>query len=1029
MRAGQEIFIMNTSQYTNSITNSQSPGNAATGIHLLSTQRAEGGEFFKIANSPSGCQFAVGCENHHVYVWTVGDNVQQRAFKGHTDRVYTVAWSPDGKRLASCSRDKRLIIWDVKTATPECVVTLDDTMLFALAWSPDGKRIAVTSQQQNIDLIEANTGRRQHRLVGHTGIIYSLHWSPDGSRIASGAADGTVRVWDWAQEQQLHILSGHTAEVLNIDWSPDGAMIASASVDKTIRLWHAETGTLRRTIDGHQQPVTAVLFSPDGLFLISQSRDATLRLLRCDTWSVVASLTKSRKQHSSYLSTPVFLDNGKLLATPSDQNTSIQFWQLDSKQLLSQKSALSTIHYTNAKVVLVGDTGVGKSGLGLVLAGKPFQATSSTHKRQVYSMDTQLVPVEKNVHKIHEIILWDLAGQPGYRLINQLHLSDVSVALVVYDSRNEVNPFAGVEHWLRALKQVQQQRCANQPPIKIFLIAARVDRGAVGVSQARIEELMRAMNVDQHFETSAKEGWQIAELGNAIRLAIDWESLPQVSSSILLTQIRRFIIDQQALGQNLFNQDNLYYHFLQSVKSTHTPEFRSQFDTCLDLFAARGLIEKLSFGDIILLQPEMVDSYASALVNAARREPDGLGCVQEEIALSGQFPIPAEDRLQSAGQEKILLIATVEKLLRHEIALRVRFDDTSLLVFPSQQTRDRPADFAPQGTGITFRFEGPIQSIYTTLIVRLAQSGLFKLNNIWKNAVEFISVPSNIICGLFLEEIHEGQAEVRLFFGENVNEYVRFQFEEYTYAHLKRRASVDTLSRHQIFTCPECNYVIPERAIEARQRRQANWLECPVCENRISLQNLQPSSGGDTQWIKKMDQVADEQRKRATVLTTVGGKRALQSFDVFLCHNHADKAQVRQIATQLRDCGLLPWLDEWELRPGMPWQNILEQQIENVKSVAVLVGENSIGPWQDMEQSAFLRQFVARQCPVIPVVLPNCKVLPNLPVFLAGMTWVDFRNTTPDPLQQLVWGITGERSTNFSPSSSSAEWRFLSDKK
>jgi hypothetical protein len=31
------------------------------------------------------------------------------------------------------------------------------------------------------------------------------------------------------------------------------------------------------------------------------------------------------------------------------------------------------VHYVNAKVVLVGDTGVGKSGLALVLNGQPYE--------------------------------------------------------------------------------------------------------------------------------------------------------------------------------------------------------------------------------------------------------------------------------------------------------------------------------------------------------------------------------------------------------------------------------------------------------------------------------------------------------------------------------------------------------------------------------------------------------------------------------------------------------------------------------
>jgi hypothetical protein len=75
----------------------------------------------------------------------------------------------------------------------------------------------------------------------------------------------------------------------------------------------------------------------------------------------------------------------------------------------------------------------------------------------------------------------------------------------------------------------------------------------------------------------------------------------------------------------------------------------------------------------------------------------------------------------------------------------------------------------------------------------------------------------------------------------------------------------------------------------------------------------------------------------------------------------------------------------------------------------VFVGHQGIGPWQELEIEAFLREFVRRGCPVIPVLLPNAVEKPILPVFLKGMTWVDFRVSEPDPILQLIWGIKGKK--------------------
>lgn len=159
-----------------------------------------------------------------------------------------------------------------------------------------------------------------------------------------------------------------------------------------------------------------------------------------------------------------------------------------------------------------------------------------------------------------------------------------------------------------------------------------------------------------------------------------------------------------------------------------------------------------------------------------------------------------------------------------------------------------------------------------------------------------------------------------------------------------------------------------------------------------------------------MGRVADKQRDCSTAASILQGKIAIGDFDVFLCHKN--KQEVKKVGEELKEQGILPWLDEWELQPGLPWQAVLEKQMKKIKASAVFVGKDGVGPWRDMELQAFLRQFMTREqkCPIIPVILPDCKDVPQLPIFLEGMTWVDFREQVPDPMKQLIWRITGERS-------------------
>jgi nucleotide-binding universal stress UspA family protein len=548
-----------------------------------------------------------------------------------------------------------------------------------------------------------------------------------------------------------------------------------------------------------------------------------------------------------------------------------------------------------------------------------------------------------------------------------------------------------------------------------FLVSARTDRGGVAVSRDRINAVMDELGFDRYFETSAKQRRNVRELAEAVREAIDWDALQKVSSTELFQSIKTFLTREKESGRVLSTADDLYRSFL---SSKHAPveshDLRVQFDTCIRRVEARGLIQRLSFGDLVLLQPELLDAYASALVNAALDEPDGLGCIAEEDARGGRFAIPKDERIANRGQEKLLLIATVEDMLRHEVALREQAQEGPYLVFPSQFTRDYPDAPDPVGKAVMFEFEGPIANVHATLCVRLARSGLLEVdrNRMYQNAAVYTARMGGA-CGLYLRHIDDGRAELALFFDQAASEQTRFEFEEYVHAHLRRRALPETIERRRIFVCsdPECGEAISDGQARRRRERGHTAIQCPVCEAEVSLLDREERLVvAHVSVVPEMDRAADDGRDREAAASVIEGKLASKDYDVFLCHNSADKPAVKKIGEQLKQRGILPWLDEWELRPGQPWQEALEEQIETIKCAAVFVGEKGIGPWEKRELRAFLRQFVKRECPVIPLLLDDAPDQPDLPVFFEDMTWVDFRELEPDPMEQLIWGITGERS-------------------
>ncbi|HKR58533.1 MAG TPA: toll/interleukin-1 receptor domain-containing protein, partial [Pyrinomonadaceae bacterium] len=140
---------------------------------------------------------------------------------------------------------------------------------------------------------------------------------------------------------------------------------------------------------------------------------------------------------------------------------------------------------------------------------------------------------------------------------------------------------------------------------------------------------------------------------------------------------------------------------------------------------------------------------------------------------------------------------------------------------------------------------------------------------------------------------------------------------------------------------------------------------------------------------------------------------ATLKFDVFLSHNSQDKPAVEALARQLEDkANLKVWLDKWNLVPGEPWQEALEEALDLSSTCAVFIGPSGIGPWHNEEMRSALDQRVReRNFRVIPLLLPGAK-LPNrggLPRFLSRLTWVDFRKGLDDAeaFHLLVCGVKG----------------------
>lgn len=144
-----------------------------------------------------------------------------------------------------------------------------------------------------------------------------------------------------------------------------------------------------------------------------------------------------------------------------------------------------------------------------------------------------------------------------------------------------------------------------------------------------------------------------------------------------------------------------------------------------------------------------------------------------------------------------------------------------------------------------------------------------------------------------------------------------------------------------------------------------------------------------------------------------------EDYDVFLSFNSKDGETVKDIALRLEGEGMRPFLPEWHLIPGRPFQEGLEKALSTSATVAVFFGPEHLGPWHREEMRVALMHAVEQGTPIIPVLLPGAHA-EDLPSFVRLRTWVDL-SADPSDLSRLVAGIQGR-----APGSGSAnEWRQL----
>ncbi len=983
------------------------------GVRLLRTLTGHDGTIGRIGWSPDGHLLVTPSKGGTVRIWDADSGLCLRTLCGHHRGVMAAAFDPDGRTLATGGGDGTTKLWDV--ASGELRTTLNSGICFAVAFSPRNHILATANDSFEVTLWELSTGAVLHRISGHDMFVFGVAFDAEGGMLATGSHDCTIRLWEIPGGRPLRTLDGQSEEVSDVAFHPGGGILASASSDRTVRLWDVATGSVVSILEGHTSGVQYLSFSRDGRMLASKSRDGTVRLWETESGRCMAILPVWFAS-SYWVPSIAFHPHLPILAavgvdSRSAADSVVRLWELDVDRLLAH-TATSSVSYTTAKIVLVGESGVGKTGLGWRLAHGEFIEHSSTHGQQFWLLDELGGTTADGVER--EAILWDLAGQPDYRLIHALYLDDADLALVLFDPTHGDDPLRGVEYWLRQLRR-------DRP---IILVAARGDRGAPRLTTEEIEAFCAERGIAGYVATSALRGNGLDELVGRMRTAIRWDEQPTTVTTQTFKRIKDYVLElkealalEEARGaeETILSPSGLRAR----LKQEHpTAQFTDdELLTAVRHLSNHGYVSQLrtSRGESrILLAPALLNNLAASMVLEARRNPKGLGSLEEQQVLTGGCHFPELAAL-SAEDREVLLDSAVATFLAHSVCFRETdpLTERSYLVFPELINLKKPAvrEEQPIEEGAAYTVSGAVGNVYASLVVLLGYTSTFTRTNQWCDHACYV-VGDGLVCGLRREAEREGELDFVLYFGATVGTPIRTLFQSLFESFLARREL--TVCRYEVVRCTK-GHQLNRVVVRERLTEGEHHAFCPRCGEQVALPRA------DTPIELTRQQAADlaDQRRAASRrsrfeqalfrLTTYVTQEGIPAPECFISYAWGDARHERwvehKLAQDLLKAGITVVLDRWEnARIGASLPRFVER-ISGADRVIVVgtpryrtkydngepMGAFVVAAEGDLIGNRMIGSEAGKEG-VLPVLLDGTSES-SFPPLLQGRVYADFRLT------------------------------------
>jgi hypothetical protein len=274
----------------------------------------------------------------------------------------------------------------------------------------------------------------------------------------------------------------------------------------------------------------------------------------------------------------------------------------------------------------------------------------------------------------------------------------------------------------------------------------------------------------------------------------------------------------------------------------------------LGLLAGPGVVWELGFGGWVLLQPERVNAYGQAVIQTMREDQFERGCITEEKVLGGDLTYRASIPRLEAEEERIVLLALHRTLIERGLCMRHQTEHGPLLIFPSYYRRERPELPGHPAVLVSYRFNGFLDEIYATLVVRLHHTSAFEQDQLWRYAADLMTLTGRHL-GVKLTRLNEGTGELQVYFNPEIPIEEKIIFSRYVHEHLLQTATDVERLRHYI--CPHCFTPVGNREVAMKRlaegKKDIACVQCDDPRKRVPL------------W-DKMEELFASQQTEASVL-------------------------------------------------------------------------------------------------------------------------------------------------------------------